>query len=143
MDHWLSLYTRLVALLEALSEGEVTLRPNSLGALRNLVESFCSEVYTASLGADPPSCRATNSLKHVPSVGRGRFIRQFSTHLNPIEEGSEDDALSIPDSLPDLVDSAGEEESRLPSVLVEKGVIPPGVVLCQDRVRPNRFWLLG
>ena len=143
MDHWLSLYARIVALLEALSEGEVTLRPSSLGVLQNLVESFCSQVYTASLGADLPPYRATTSLKPISSLGRGKSRGQSGAHLDPIKEESEDDALSIPDSLPDLVDSAGEEESLLPPVLVEKGVIPPGVVLYQDSVRPNRFWLLG
>ena len=143
MDHWVSLYVRIVALLEALSEGEVTLRPSSLGVLQNLVESFCSEIYTASLGADLPPYRATSSLNPISSVGRGRSTRQLGTHLNPIKEESEDDALSIPDSLPDLVDSTEEEESRLPPASVEKGVIPPGVVLYQDRVRPSRFWVLG
>ena len=69
MDHWLSLYARIAALLEALSEGEVTLTPSSLGVLQNLVESFCSQVYTASLGADLPSHRATTGLKPTSPLG--------------------------------------------------------------------------
>ena len=143
MDHWLSLYVRIVALLEALSEGEVTLKPSSLGALQNLVESFCSQVCTASLGTDLPSPGAMTGLKPTSPLGWGKSREQLGVRLDSIKEESEDDALSIPDSLPDLVDSAGEEESLLPTVLVEKGVIPPGVVLYQDSVRPNRLWLLG
>ena len=66
---------------------------------------------------------------------RGRFC------LDPISEGDEEDTFSVPDSLPDLIDSAGEEERPSPVGLAEKGVVSPGLVLYQDSVRPNRFWL--
>ena len=143
MDHWVSLYIRIVSLLESLGEGEVALRPSSFGVLQNLVESFCRELYIASSSVRLSPYRATSSPKPISLGGREGPREQSSTRLSPIEEESEEDTLSIPDSLPDLVDSTEEEEGRLPSVLVEKGIIPPGVVLSQDRVRSNRFWLLG
>ena len=120
----------------------MTLKPSSLGALQNLVESFCSQVCTASLGADLPSPGAITGLSSVSSRGWEKPREQIGVRLDSIKEESEDDALSIPDSLPDLIGSAGEEESLLPTGLVEKGVVPPGIVLYQDSVRPNRFWLL-
>ena len=141
MDHWWSLYTRIVALLEALGEREVVLGPSSLGALQNLVETFCREICIASLSVGLSPCRTTPSPKHTSLVGRGDPRGQPSTHLSSIQEEREEDTLSIPDSLPDLVDSA-EEETQLLSVLVEKGIVFPGTVLCQDRVRSNRFWTL-
>ena len=142
MDHWWSLYTRIVALLEALGGREVVLGPSSLGVLQNLVESFCREICIASLSVGLSPCRTTPSPKPTSLVGKGGPRGQSSTHLNSIQEEREEDTLSIPDSLPDLVDSAEEEEGQLLSVLVEKGIVSPGTVLCQDRVRSNRFWSL-
>ena len=55
---------------------------------------------------------------------------------------TKEDAHSVPDSLPDLIDSAGEEEHPSPIGLVEKGIVPPGILLYQDSVRPNRVWVV-
>ena len=141
MDKWLSLYTRIVALLEAIREREVTLGPSSVGALQSLVRFFCEWVSTVSSGADlPPSLTVTGSSSFPPQ-GWEKSGRKGSVYLAPISEGDEEDTCSIPDSLPDLIDSAGEEERPSPIGLVQKGIAPPRILLYQDSVRPNRFWL--
>ena len=137
MDQWLSLYTRIVAIRER----GVTPGLSSLGALQSLVRFFCEWVCTASPGADlPPSLTVTGPSSFPPqewekSGNKGSFC------LYPIGEEDEEDAYSIPDSLPDLIDSGGEDERPSPIGLVEKGIAPLGILLYQDRVRPNRVWL--
>ena len=141
MDQWLSLYTRIVALLEAIRERGVTLGPSSFGALQSLVRFFCKWVYTASSGADLPPSLTVTGPSSFPLQGWERSGKKGSICLDPISEGDEEDAHSVPDSLPDLIDSAGEEERPSPIGLVERGIDPPGILLYQDSVRPNRFWL--
>ena len=141
MDHWLSLYIRIVALLEALREKEVTLKPSSLGVLQNLVKSFCDRVCIASSGADLPPFQALSGLGSFSPKGRGMPRETVGLHLDPIREEREEDALSIPDSLPDLTDSEGEGERPFPLGLVEQGIVPLGLPLCRDSIRPHRFWV--
>ena len=141
MDHWLSLYTRIVALLEALREREVTLGPSSLGALQSLVRFFCDWVGTASLGTDLPPSQTVTGPSLFPLQGWEKSGEKGNLCLDSISEEDEEDALSVPDSLPDLIDSAGEEERPTPIGLVEKGILSPGLFLYQDSIRPNRFWL--
>ena len=141
MDHWLSLYARIVALIEALSERGVTLKPSGWGALQSLVNSFCTRVRTASSGADLPPLRATTGLSWSSPQGWENSGEQVGPRLDPIEEEGGTDTLSIPDSLPDLIGNEGEEECLFSIRLVEKGVVPPGIALHQDSVRHNRFWL--
>ena len=71
----------------------------------------------------------------------GEVWGKGSVYLAPISEGDEEDARSIPDNLPDLIDSAGERGRPSPIGLVQKGIAPPRILLYQDSVRPNRFWL--
>ena len=142
MDHWLSLYIRIVALLEALREKEVTLKPSSLGVLQNLVRSFCDRVCTASSGADLPPSQALTGLGSLSPKGWGESRKRIGLRLDPIREEREEDALSIPDSLPDLADSEGEGECPSPLGLVERGIVPLGLPLYQDSIRPHRFWVL-
>ena len=141
MDQWLSLYTRIVALLEVIREREVTLGPSSVGALQGLVRFFCEGVSTASSGTDlPSSLTVTGPNSFLPQGGEKTGSKR-SVYVAPIGEGDEEDARSIPDSLPDLIDSAGEEECPSPRGSLQKGIVPPGILLYQDSVRPNRFWL--
>ena len=141
MDQWLSLYTRIVALLEAIREREVTLGPSSLGALQSLVRFFCEWVRTASWDVDLPPCLTVTGPSSFPPQGWEKPGKKRSFSPNPISEGDEEDACSIPDSLPDLIDSTGEEERPSLVGLVREGIAPPGVLLYQDSVRSNRFWL--
>ena len=140
MDHWLSLYARIVALIEVLSEKGVTLKPSGWGALQSLVNAFCAQVCTASSGADLPPSRATTGLNWSSPQGWENSGEQVGPRLDPIEEEGGTDTLSIPDSLPDLIDNEEEDECLFSLGLVEKGVVPPGIALCQDSVRRNRFW---
>ena len=126
MDQWLSLYTRIVALLEVIRERGVTLGPSSLGALQSLVRFFCEWVYTASSGADLPPSPTVTGLSLFPPQGWERSGKKGSVCLDPISEGDKEDTHSIPDSLPDLIDSAGEEEHPSPIGLVERGIAPRG-----------------
>ena len=135
------MYTRIVALLEAIRERGVTLGPSSLGALQSLVRLFCEWVCTTSSEADLPPCLTVAGPSSFPPQGLGKSGEKGSFSLDPISEGDEEDAHSVPDSLPDLIDSAGEEERPSPIGLVQKGIVPPGILLYQDSVRPNRFWL--
>ena len=141
MDHWLSLYTRIVALLEALREREVTLGLSSLGALQSLVKFFCDWVCTASSGTGLPPSQTVTGPSSFPLQLWEKSQKKGELCLNPISEEGEEDALSIADSLPDLIDSVGEEERPSPVNLVEKGILAPGLFLYQDSIRPNRFWL--
>ena len=141
MDHWLSLYTRIAALLEVLREREVTLKPSSLGALQSLVKFFCDRVCTASLDADLPPPQAITGLSSFSLQGWEKPGEKLGLRLDPIREESEEDALSIPDSLPDLTDSEGEEERPSPTGVVERGVVYLGLPLYQDSIRPHRFWV--
>ena len=122
------MYTRIVALLETLIQREVTLGPSSLGALQSLVRFFCKWVCTATSGADLPPSRTVTGLSSCPPQGWEKSGKKGSFCLDPISEGDEEDALSIPDSLPDLIDSAGEEERPSPIDLVEKGDSVPGAI---------------
>ena len=141
MDHWLSLYTHIVALLEALREREVTLKPSSLGALQSLVKFFYDRVCTASSGTDLPPPQAVTGLSSLLTASVGEaWGKDRSPCLDPIREEGEEDALSVPGSLPDLTDSAGEEEHPSPIGLVERGVLPLGLSLYQDSIRPNQWF---
>ena len=141
MDHWLSLYTRIVALIEALREREVTLKPSGLGALQSLVTSFCVQVGTASSDVKLSPLPTPTGLSWSLSQGWEKARERVGLCLDTIEEEGETDTFSIPDSLPELVDNEGEEECLSSIGLVEGGVVPPGIVLHQDSVRFNRFWL--
>ena len=105
------MYTHIVALLEAIREREVTLGLSSVGALQSLVRFFCEWVCTASLGANlPPSLTIT--VPSVISTARVGEVweRRETSCLDPLSEEDEEDAHSVPGSLPNLIDSAGEEE---------------------------------
>ena len=141
MDHWLSLYNHIVALLEALGEREATLAPSSLGALQGLVKFFCDRVCAAPPSTDLSQPRAVRSPRMPRLLSEGNLGKETGPCLNPISEEEAEDALSIPDRLPDLVDVVEEEERPSPTGLVEKGILPPGLSLYRDRVRPNRFWV--
>ena len=141
MDQWLSLYTRIVALLEAIREREVTLGPSSVGALQSLVRFFCEWVCTASSGANLPPSLTVTGPSVFPPQGWEKSGKKGNSCLDPLSEEDEEDAHSVPDSLPDLIDSAGEGEHHSPIGLVQKGIAPPEILVYQDSVRPDRFWL--
>ena len=141
MDHWLSLYNRIVARIEALGEREVTLGPSSLGALQGLVKLFCERVCAAPSSTDLSLPRAVRGPSTSRLLSGEKSGRELSSCLDPISEEDGEDALSIPDSLPDLVDVVEEEECPPPTDLVGKGILPPGLSLYRDSVRPNRFWV--
>ena len=141
MDHWLSLYIRIVALLETLREREVTLKPSCLGALQSLVTSFCVQVCTASSGAKPSPFPTPISLSWSLLQGWEKDRERVGLCLDTVEEEVETDTSSLPDSLPELVDNEEEEECLLSVGLVDKGIVTPGIVLHRDSVRSNRFWL--
>ena len=141
MDQWLSLYTRIVALLEAIRERGVTLGPSSIGALQSLVRFFCEWVCTTSSGGDLPPSLTVTGPSSFPPQGWEKSGKKGSLCLDPIGEGDEEDAHSLPDSLPDLIDSAEEEERPSPIGSVKRGKAPLGILLYQDSVRPDRFWL--
>ena len=141
MDHWVSLYTRIVALLEALREWGVALGPNGLGALQSLVKFFCNWVRAVSSGTDLPPAQTIIGPSLFPLRGWDESGKGADPCLDPISEEDEEDILSLPDSLPDLIDSVREEERLSLIGLIEKGVLPPGLSVYQDSIRPNRFWL--
>ena len=109
------MYTRIVALLEAIRERGVTLGLSSLGALQSLVRLFCEWVCTASPEADLPPCLTAVGPSSFSQQGWEKSGEKRSFSLDPISEGDEEDAHSVPDSLPDLIDSAGEEERPFPN----------------------------
>ena len=135
------MYTRIVALLEAIREREVTVGPSGLGVLQGLVRFFCEGVCTASSNADLQPCLTVTGPSLFPAQGWEEPGKKGSFSPDPISEGDEEDDCSIPDSLPDLIDSTGEEERPSLVGLVQEGIAPPGVLLYQDSVRSNRFWL--
>lgn len=141
MDHWLSLYIRIVALLKILREREVTLKPSCLRALQSLVTSFCVQVCTASSGAKPSPFPTPTGLSWSLLQGWEKDRGRVGFCLDTVEEEIEIDTSSLPDSLPELLDNEGEEKHLLSVGLVDKGVVPLGVELHQDSVRSNRFWL--
>ena len=135
------MYNRIVALLEIVRERGVTLGPSSLGALQSLVNFFCDRVCTASSSADLSPPRAVTGISSSPLIEWETSGEGLGFCLGPVKEKDGEDAISIPDSLPDLVDIVGEEGRLSPTDLVRKGVLPPGLTLYQDSVRPNRFWV--
>ena len=105
-----------------------------------LVKFFCDRVCaTSSMDLSQP--RAVRGPRMSRLLSGGKLGKEPSSYLDPISEEEGEDTLSIPDSLPDLVDMVEEEERPSPTGLVEKGILPPGSSLYQDRVRPNRFWV--
>ena len=86
MDQWLSLYTRIVALLEVIRERGVTLGPSSIGALQSLVRFFCKWVCTASSGADLPPALTVTGQSSFPPQGWEKFGKKGSFCLYPIGE---------------------------------------------------------
>ena len=142
MDHLLSLLNRLTALLEELQrEREVTLRLSSLNVIRRLVATFCDLAVNVSEGAklQPPPIAEGLGRARVELFKDFRVCGEIRSEISSDE--LEGDTLSIPDSLPDLLDE--EEGGYRPYLLdlVQEGVIFPGSILCQDRIRVNRVWL--
>ena len=88
---------------------------------------------------DLPPCLTVTGPSSFPPQGWGKPGEKESFSPDPISEGDEEDACSIPDSLPDLIDSTGEEECPSPIGLVREGIAPSGILLYQDSVRSNRF----
>ena len=140
MDQLLSLFYRITTLLEELQrEQGVPLGPIRLGALWTLVTTFCNLANTLTLGTDLWPASKVGKLGSTRLELWERFRQSGEPFLGPCSEREEEDVLSLPDSLPDLVDEEqGEERPPLTS-LVGKGVIPQGLALRQDRTKPHRF----
>ena len=142
MDHLVSLLDRITALLEEFQrEWGVTLRPDRLGTLPRLVAAFCNLVAISLRNTDLPPSPTNGSLGRVQLEKWEKLGQGEGPNSETSREEIEEDTLSIPDSLPNLIDEGEGEE--LPSLvgLVEKGIVPQGLALCQGRTRVNRFWL--
>ena len=142
MDHLLSLLNRITALLEELQrEREVTLRLNSLNVIHSLVAAFCSLAVALTEGTELQPSPIAGDLGRAQEEPYEDFRACGEIHSEISSDEVEGDTLSIPDSLPDLIDE--EEGEHHPCLLdiVQKGVISLGLVLCQDRIRLKHVWL--
>ena len=120
MDHLLSLLNRITALLEEWQRGQgVTLRPSSLSILRSIVATYCKLIVALSLDTELRPPQEVNSLGGVQLRLWEGFKGGKWPYSEVSEEEVEEDVLSLPDSLPDLIEEE-EGEGKLPSVRYSK-----------------------
>ena len=147
MDHLLHILDHIEELLRELILAEVrgvTKELKGFDAIRSLVHIYCELVNTLQEGVGLPPLPKTIREKGVhlelekEVVGRGvaAFVTAFS-------QATDEETLSIPESLPDLLE---EEESQPRSSLdsfeefLQQGIIIREVSPYCIVSRPNRIW---
>ena len=117
------------------------LGPVRLGALQSLITAFCNLAINSSLGTDLQPALVERDRRRVRLELWEKFRQGGEPSSEICGKGVEEDTLSLPDSLPDLIDTEeGEEYSPLIG-LIEKGVLPQGLALRWDVTRFSGFWL--
>ena len=147
MDHLLHVLDRIEELLRELIVAEVrgaTIELKGFDVIRNLVHVCCQLVNTLLEGVGLPPFPKTARDKGVHlELGKEVVGKEGVTFATAFPHAIDEETLSIPESLPDLLE---EEESQLRSSLdsfeefVQQGIISREVSLYCITSRPNRIW---
>ena len=147
MDHLLYVLTRIQELLRELIVAEVrgaTIELKGFDVIHNLVHVCCELLDTLSEGVGLPLFPKTIREKGVHLELEKEVVgREGVTFVTASSHAIDKETLSIPESLPDLLE---EEESQLRSSLdsfeefVQQGIISREVSPYCITSRPNRIW---
>ena len=147
MDHLLYVLNRIEELLEELILAEVrgaTIELKGFEVIHSLVHICCELVNTWPEGVGLPPFPNTIREKGVHLELEKEVVgREGVTFDTAPYDAIDEETLSIPESLPDLLE---EEASQLRSSLdsfeefVRQGIISREVSLYCIRSRPNRIW---
>ena len=147
MDHLLHVLDRIEELLRELIVAEVreaTIELKGFDVIHNLVHICCELVNTLSEGEGLPPFPKTIRDKGVHLELEKEVVgREGVTFTTAFPHAIDEETLSIPESLPDLLE---EEESQPRSsldsfeVFVQQGIISREVSLYCITSRPNRIW---
>ena len=147
MDHLLHVLDRIEELLRELIVAEVrgaTIELKGFDVIHNLVHVCCQLVNTLSEGVGLPPFPKTVRDKGVHlELGKEVVVKEGVTSTTAFPHAIDEETLSIPESLPDLLE---EEENQLRSSLdsfeefVQQGIISREVSLYCITSRPNRIW---
>ena len=143
MDHLLHILDRIEELLRELILAEVrgaTIELKGFDIIHSLVHVYCELVNTLQEGVGLPTFPKTSREKgvHLELVGR-----EGVTLVTASSQATDEETLSIPESLLDLLE---EGESQLsPSLdsfeeFVQQGIISQEVSPYCITGRPNRIW---
>ena len=148
MDHLLYVLTRIEELLRELIVAEVrgaTIELKGFDVIHNLVHVCCELVNTLPEGVGlPPFPKAIREKGVHLELEKEVVGREGVTFVTASSHAIDEETLSIPESLPDLVE---EEESQFRSSLdsfeelVRQGIISREVSPYCITSRPNRIWL--
>ena len=147
MDHLLHILDRKEELLRELIVAEVrgaTIEPKGFDVIHNLVHVCCELIDTLLEGVGLPPFPKTIREKGVHLELEKEVVgREGVTFITAFPHAIDEETLSIPESLPDLLE---EEESQLRSSLdsfeefVRQGIISREVSPYCITSRPNRIW---
>ena len=147
MDHLLHILDRIEELLRELIVAEVrgaTIELNGFDVIHNLVHVCCELVNTLPEGVGLPPFPRTIREKGVHLELEKEVVgREGVTFVTAFPHAIDEETLSIPESLPDLLE---EEESQPRSSLdsfeefVRQGIISREVSPYYITSRPNRIW---
>ena len=147
MDHLLHILNCIEELLRELIIAEVrgvTIEPKEFDVIHNLVHACCELVNTFPEGVGLPPFPKTIRDKGVHLELEKEVVgREGVTFATAFPHAIDEETLSIPESLPDLLE---EEESQLKSSLdsfeefVQQGIISREVSPYCITSRPNRIW---
>ena len=147
MDHLLHVLDRIEELLRELIVAEVrgaTIELKGFDIIHNLVHVCCALVNTLSEGVGVPPFPKIIRDKGVHLELEKEVVgREGVAFITVFPHVIDEETLSIPESLPDLIE---EEESRLRSSLdsfeefIQQGIISREVSPYCIENRPNRIW---
>ena len=147
MDHLLHILDCIEELLRELIVAEVrgaTIELKGFDVIHSLVHVCCELVNTLPEGVGLPPFPKTVREKGVHLELEKEIVgREGVTFITASSHAIDEETLSIPESLPDLLE---EEESQLSSSLdsfeefVRQGIISREVSLYRITSHPNRIW---
>ena len=146
MDHLLHVLDRIEELLRELTVAEVRgamIELKGFDAIHSLVHICCELVNTLPEGVRLPPFPKTVREKGVHLELEKEIVGRGVTFITASSHAIDEETLSIPESLPDLLE---EEESQLSSSLdsfeefVRQGIISREVSPYRITSRPNRIW---
>ena len=146
MDHLLHVLDRIEELLRELIIAEVrgvTLEPKGFDVIHSLVHVCCELVNTLPEGVGLPPFPKTIREKGVHLELEKEVVGRGVTFVAAFPHGIDEETLSIPESLPDLLE---EEEGQVRSSLdsfeefVRQGIISREVSPYCITSHPNRIW---
>ena len=147
MDHLLHVLDRIEELLRELILAEVRGAMKELkgfDAIRSLVHVYCELVNTLQEGVGLPPLPKTIREKGVHLELEKEVVgREGVAFITAFSQATDEETLSIPESLPDLLE---EEESQPRSSLdsfeefLQQGIIIREVSPYCIASRPNRIW---